>query len=172
MKDQRGNHELTKVKQQPAKGGNVAQQITNAIKEKYPRVKSPKSSYAFSPEKLVKSSGYKNDGPNSLEISKMKHGLIHHSNDTKTLGPPNNLKAMPGLVLNSKGGLNVDQQVATRMRSRDQMNGCNDITNDGNFRSMKEQLTEQKPRSHDENGTKGENRSHRMKKTEKVHRYK
>lgn len=132
VKDQQGNRVLI-----IDKDGNVAQHITDAMKEKYPR-----------PENLVKSLVHKNDRPNSSEVSKMKQGLIHHSNDTKTSSPPNNLKAMPGLVLNSKRGFNVYQRVATQMHSRDPMNGCNDITNDENFGSMKEPLTEEKPGSH------------------------
>jgi hypothetical protein len=94
----------------------------------------------------------------------MKQGLIHHHSNitTKISSRPNSLKAMLGLVLKSKGGLNVDQRLATSMHCSDPRNGCNDITNDENCRSMKELLAEEKPKSQDENGSKGDNPAHRV----------
>ncbi|OEL28596.1 hypothetical protein BAE44_0010385 [Dichanthelium oligosanthes] len=77
-----------------------------------------------------------------------------------------NLKAMPGLVLNSKRRLKLDNGPTTWMHKRDQMNGCNDITNDDNLRSMKE--LEEKPKSRDDNGSEGENLNHRMRKPKGV----
>jgi hypothetical protein len=66
VKDQQGNLVIRKIKQQVTKDGKVGQQTTDAMKGKFPRVMSPKSVYAFSLKKLVKSLAYKSNASISL----------------------------------------------------------------------------------------------------------
>ncbi|CAL5080575.1 unnamed protein product [Urochloa decumbens] len=152
-KDQQG-YVLPQSKQHLLDGGKVGPHNPDARKEEFrPMVESSKVGHVFSSDRLVKPTLM------SSMISNTKQKFSDHANDAKM---PNsrskNFKAMQGLVLNRKRGL--DQGEATRKRVR--MNDCDDITNNGNLGSRKELLPEEKPKVHDDNGSEGENPTQQM----------
>ena len=136
QKDQHGNQVLPQSKQH-LDVCKVEQWNHEAMKEDFPSMAvCPKYRHASSSEKLAKpileSSITSNIHVNGVKMSSLQ---------------PTNLKAMPGLVPKS-----------TWIHKRNEMNGCNDITNDDNLRSRKESLPEE-IKSHDD-GSEGENPTH------------
>jgi hypothetical protein len=149
-KDQRDDHVLPQSMQHHLDGSKVGQRNLDTMKEDFPPMTmTPKSN------KLVKSTA-------------------------------TNLKAMQGLVLNRNGRSTVDEGQATWMRKRERKDGVNDVTNNVNLgsskelhdnsskkelhdslSSRKELLPEEKPKSHDANGSEGGNPSHRTKKRQR-----
>ena len=117
----------------------VEQWNHEAMKEYFPSMAvCPKYRHASSSEKLAKP---------ILESSITSK--IHVNGVKMSSLQPTNLKAMPGLVPKS-----------TWIHKRNEMNGCNDITNDDNLRSRKESLPEEMPKSHDDTSSEGENPTH------------
>ncbi|CAN6217109.1 unnamed protein product [Urochloa humidicola] len=152
-KDQQGNYVLPQSKQHHLGGGIDRPHNRDAMKEDFaPVVISSKSGHAFSSDRLVEPT------LTSSMTSNMEQGFIHHANGAEMPSSrPKNLKAMPGLVLNRREQLNLNQGRATWMHKRVQMNDCDDITNDDNLSSRKELLQEEKPNVHDDSGSENEN---------------
>ncbi|CAN6181758.1 unnamed protein product [Urochloa humidicola] len=165
-KDQHGNYVLPQSKQHRLGGGKVRPHNRDAMKDGKvrphnrdamkedfaPVVMSSKSGHAFSSDRLVEPT------LTSSTTSNMKQGFIHHPNAAEMPSSrPKNLKAMPGLVLNRRGQLNIDQGRATGMHKRVRMDGCDDITNNDNLGSRKELLLEEKPNMHDDSDSEDEN---------------
>ncbi|XP_062224992.1 protein PARALOG OF AIPP2-like [Phragmites australis] len=84
--------------------------------------------------------------------SRMKQGFIQYSNSSKrSISLSNHLKAMPGLVHNTKGRSNLDQRSAELMHNTDGPDGCNGRTNDGKYKMrMNEPLPLEKTEIHDD----------------------
>ncbi|CAN6223973.1 unnamed protein product [Urochloa humidicola] len=155
-KDQRGRL-VAHSKQHLLDGGKVGKHNPDALKEDLPMAISPGFGHAFSSKKLGKSTTM------SSMTSKMNQGLVNHGNNAGGLSSqPTNLKAMPGLVLNSKRRLNLDEEPTTWIRKGGMMNNNGIIIKD-NHTSREERLSEEKPKSHDD-GSEDENPTYRMKK--------
>ncbi|CAN6217172.1 unnamed protein product [Urochloa humidicola] len=155
-KDQRGRV-VAHCKQHLLDGDKVGKHSPDALKGDVPMAISPGFGHAFSSKKLVKPTTM------SLVTSKVNQGLVNHGNNAKGLSSqPTNLKAMPGLVLNSKRRLNLNEEPTTWIRRGGMMNISNGITIKDNSTSREERLSEEKPKSHD-NDSEDENPTHRMK---------
>ncbi|CAN6195426.1 unnamed protein product [Urochloa humidicola] len=155
-KDQRGRV-VAHCKQHLLDGDKVGKHSPDALKGDVPMAISPGFGHAFSSKKLVKPTTM------SSMTSKVNQGLVNHGNNAKGLSPqPTNLKAMPGLVLNSKRRLNLNEEPTTWIHKGGMMNISNGIAIKDNRTSREERLSEEKPKSHD-NDSEDENPTHRMK---------